>query len=75
MNLSGIRAAGDAKYTMYASIVTSVVGRVAFSVFFAIVLNMGVIGIALAMVCDWGLKAVLIQHRYRSGKWKDKKVI
>jgi Na+-driven multidrug efflux pump len=36
---------------------------------------MGVIGIVIAMICDWAIKAVLIVIRYRSGKWKSFKVI
>ena len=36
---------------------------------------MGVIGIALAMVLDWCIKAALDIYRFRSGKWKNRKVI
>lgn len=36
---------------------------------------MGVIGITLAMICDWAAKAALIFWRYRSGKWKNFVVI
>ena len=36
---------------------------------------MGVIGIALAMVLDWCIKAVLDIIRFRSGKWTANKVI
>ena len=38
-------------------------------------IRLGIIGIAWAMVLDWSLKAVLDIWRFRSGKWKDKKVI
>lgn len=72
---SGMRAAGDVKYTMYASIISTVICRVALSVLFGMVLNLGVIGITLAMVADWGIHAVLISIRYMSGKWKNYKVI
>lgn len=72
---SGMRAAGDVKYTMYASIISTVVCRVILSVLFGIVLNLGVIGITLAMVADWGIHAVLIGIRYMGGKWKNYKVI
>lgn len=72
---NGMRAAGDVKYTMYASIFSTVVCRTAFSVLFGITLNLGVIGITLAMVCDWAVKAALILLRWKSGKWKNFKVI
>lgn len=72
---SGLRAAGDVKFTMYAALFGTVVCRVAFSVLFGIVMNMGVVGIALAMVVDWTIKGLLIVWRYRSGKWRNFKVI
>lgn len=72
---SGMRAAGDVKFTMYASVFSTVVCRVALSILFGIVLNLGVIGITMAMVADWGIHALLIVLRYRSGKWKNFKVI
>ena len=37
--------------------------------------NLGVIGVTMAMVCDWTIKAFLILMRWRSGKWKTFKVI
>lgn len=72
---NGMRAAGDVKYTMYASIFSTVICRVVFSVLFGVVMNMGVIGITLAMIADWTIHAVLILLRYRSGKWKTFQVI
>lgn len=72
---NGLRAAGDVKYTMYAAIFATVICRVALSILFGIILKMGVIGIVIAMICDWAIKAVLIVIRYRSGKWKNFKVI
>ncbi len=72
---NGLRAAGDVKFTMYASIFSTLVCRVVLSVLFGIVLDLGVIGITLAMIADWGIHAVLVGLRYRSGKWKDFKVI
>lgn len=72
---NGLRAAGDVKFTMYASIFSTVVCRVVLSVLFGIILDLGVIGITLAMIADWGIHAVLVGLRYRSGKWKNFKVI
>ena len=72
---SGLRAAGDVKFTMWASIFATVVCRTLLSYILALWLNMGVIGIALAMVLDWCIKAALDIWRFRSGKLKNKKVI
>ncbi len=72
---NGLRACGDVKYTMYTSIFSTVVCRVILSVIFGIWMNLGVIGIALAMVGDWAIKSAFIAKRYYQGKWKQFKVI
>lgn len=72
---SGLRAAGDVKFTMFAAIFSTVVCRVAFLVLFGIVLGMGVVGVTIAMVIDWCVKAALIFRRYRSRKWPQFRVI
>lgn len=72
---NGLRAAGDIRFTMYASIFATVVYRVVFSVIFGVWMNRGVIGICLAMVGDWLVKALLILVRYRSRKWTEFRVI
>ena len=72
---NGMRAAGDVHFTMYASIFATVVCRTALSVLFGVYFELGVIGITIAMVCDWAIKAFLVLLRWRSGKWKEFKVI
>ena len=68
-------AAGDIRFTMYASIFATVVCRVVFSVIFGVWMNLGVFGICLAMVGDWLVKALLVLVRYRSRKWTEFRVI
>ena len=72
---NGLRAAGDVKFTMYVSIASTIFGRLVLSYLLGITLDMGVIGIALAMVCDWIIRAVIFFWRERSGKWKAFQVI
>lgn len=72
---NGLRAAGDVKYTMYTSIFATVICRVILSIIFGIWMNLGVIGVALAMGCDWAIRAILIVSRYKKGKWKEMQVI
>ena len=49
--------------------------RLLLSWLLGIVLQMGVIGIALAMVSDWVIRAILFYWRQQSGKWKTFQVI
>lgn len=72
---NGLRAAGDVRYTMIISIASTVLGRLVFSLIFAIYFNMGVIGIAIAMCLDWSLRGIIFFIRFQSNKWTEFKVI
>lgn len=72
---NGLRAAGDVKFTMYVSILSTIGCRVLFSIILGIWLNLGVIGVAFAMCLDWGIRAFLFWKRFRNGKWKSFQVI
>ena len=72
---NGLRAAGDVKFTMYVSIASTIFGRLLLSYLLGITLHMGVIGIAVAMVSDWSIRAVIFLWRQKSGKWKAFQVI
>lgn len=71
----GLRAAGDVKFTMIVSISSTIFGRLILSVIFGIYFNMGVIGIALAMISDWMIRAVLFILRYKSQRWQEFQLI
>lgn len=72
---NGLRAAGDVRFTMAVSIVSTLAVRLLLSWLLGIVFDMGVIGIAIAMACDWVFRAVIFYLRQRSGKWKNFEVI
>ena len=72
---NGLRAAGDVKFTMYVSVISTLAVRLLLSWLLGIGLQMGVIGIAIAMVCDWVIRATIFFWRQRSGKWKTFRVI
>lgn len=72
---NGLRAAGDVKFTMYVSVLSTIAVRLLLSWLLGVVLQMGVVGIALAMVGDWIVRAVVFFWRQRSGKWKTFQVI
>lgn len=72
---SGLRAAGDVKYTVYTSIFTTLCVRLIFSYLFAVVMNLGVMGIAWAMCADWTVRGLMFFFRMQSGSWKRFKMI
>lgn len=72
---NGLRAAGDIKYTMIVSILSTVLGRLVFSIIFAVYFNLGVLGIAFAMCLDWTIRAIIFYLRFKSEKWTAFKVI
>lgn len=72
---AGLRAAGDAKFTMVVTVISTIGIRLLLSVLLGIVLNMGVIGIVFAMCADWLFKAALFEIRFRKGMWKQLSVI
>lgn len=71
----GLRAAGDVRFTMIWSMVTTIAVRLLFSILFAVVLDMGVIGIAMAMCLDWCIRAAAFYIRFRGGRWKQYRLI
>ena len=72
---NGLRAAGDVKFTMYVSVISTIAVRLLLSWLLGVVLQMGVVGIAAAMVGDWFIRAVIFFWRQKSGKWKAFQVI
>ncbi len=72
---NGLRAAGDVTFTMYVSVLSTLAVRLLFSWLFGVILQMGVIGIALAMVADWTVRAVIFLWRQKSGRWKTCQVL
>ncbi len=71
----GLRATGDVAFTTIISLFTTIGVRLVFSYIFAIGLNMGVIGIAIAMSLDWCIRGIIYWIRYKQGKWKTFQVL
>lgn len=67
---NGIRAAGDAKFTMYAGIFSMLVFRLGGAALFGIVFNLGVIGVWIAMGLDWLCRSIFFLYRFHGDKWK-----
>ena len=74
---NSLRATGDAVFTMVVSLTTMFVCRVALSYVFACSwgLGLGMLGVWLAMFCDWIVRAVCFLWRYWRGSWKKIHVI
>ena len=66
---NSFRAASDVKFTMITSITSMWIFRVGLSYVFALYMNMGVLGVWLAMFCDWTFRACVYGTRYITGKW------
>lgn len=67
---SALRAAGDAKVTMVISLASMWIFRIIFSYVLGGWLGLGVLGVWIAMVIDWCVRAVCMTLRYKTGKWK-----
>lgn len=65
-----LRAAGDAKVTMIIALATMWIFRIVFSYILGGYFGMGVLGVWIAMVIDWGVRAACMALRYKTGKWK-----
>lgn len=72
---NSLRAAGDVRFTMSVSIISMWVCRIGFSYVFALWLDMGLMGVWIAMICDWVVRDICFVWRFFSGKWKNRQVI
>jgi putative MATE family efflux protein len=72
---NGLRAAGDVTFTAAVSAVSMWVVRVGLSFLLCRVLGVGLEGVWYAWFTDWVVRLLFYVHRYRSGKWAEKRVL
>lgn len=72
---SGLKGAGDARYTMVTSIIGMWVFRITFGYLLGITLKLGLIGVWFGMYTDWVVRGILYVLRFKGGKWKNHIVI
>lgn len=72
---NALRAAGDVKYTMLVSILSMWTFRIGLSYIFALFLNLGILGVWLAMIVDWIFRSLLFYIRFIRGKWREQRAI
>ena len=70
-----LRAAGDAKFTMYVSIASMWLFRVLLSRILGVNLGMGLIGVCWGMFIDWYCRGIFFTVRFLRGRWKTKTVV
>lgn len=70
-----LRAANDARFTMTVSVLSMWTLRIGFGILMGSVFGMGVIGVWIAMIIDWFIRAAFFVYRYKKGKWMNVKII
>lgn len=72
---NAIRAAGDARFTMAVGVGSMFCVRIVGAYMFGTVLGLKTQGVWIAMYCDWIVRICFFYARWRSGKWKEFRVI
>lgn len=72
---NGLRAANDVRFTMLTSIFSMWIFRIGFSYILGQWLNMGVLGVWVAMSIDWVFRAILFVVRLYRGKWMYRQIL
>jgi putative MATE family efflux protein len=67
---NALRAANDVKFTMWISMISMWVWRIGFSYVLAIILNMGVLGVWIAMTIDWLFRSICFAIRFHQEKYR-----
>lgn len=65
----GLRAAGDIKFSMIASVSIMWGCRVALGIFLIRIFHFGLMGVWIGMFVDWIVRAVIFTTRFVNGKW------
>jgi len=71
---AGLRGAGDVRYTMIVSIISMWLLRILSGYVFAIVFQMGILGIWVGMYADWVGRSIFFVRRMRGDRWLKKPV-
>ena len=70
-----LRAANDAKFTMIVSAASMLIFRLCFSYILGRYMNLGLLGVWIAMFIDWIVRCIFFVWRYRSGKWMNRRLV
>jgi len=72
---SALRAAGDSKFTSIVSMLSMWLFRVVMGYILGIILPFGIVGVWIAMDCEWGVRALVFMMRFRGKKWYQHRLI
>lgn len=72
---NALRAANDVTFTMLVSIFSMWIFRIVLSYIFVKIFDIGVLGVWLAMFCDWIVRTIFFMLRFKSGKWKNRQYL
>ena len=74
---NALRASGDVMFTMAVSMGSMFLFRIASSYFLSCDwgMGLGLLGVWLGMIIDWGVRSLIFVLRFLSGRWKSHKVI
>ena len=67
---NALRAAGDVKFTMWVSMISMWVWRIGFSYVLAVVFEVGVLGVWIAMTIDWVSRGSCFVFRFVKEKYR-----
>ena len=66
---SALRAAGDSRFTSLVAMLSMWLFRVVLGYILGIVLPFGIVGVWVAMDCEWGVRGVIFLRRFHGKKW------
>ncbi len=72
---NALRAANDVKYTMWLSMISMWVWRIGFSYVLAIIFDLGVLGVWIAMTIDWLFRSIFFVTRFLKEKYRNLNII
>ncbi|RDY27091.1 MATE family efflux transporter [Romboutsia weinsteinii] len=72
---SGLKGAGDTKYTMVTAIIGMWIFRICTGYLLGVVLGIGVLGIWIGMYTDWLIRGILYTSRLRGDKWVEHSIV
>ena len=72
---NALRAAGDVKFTLIASMASMWIFRVIFSYILGGTFGLGVYGVWIAMFLDWFARTIVFVTRYHGDRWYQRKLV
>ncbi|MDB5052431.1 MAG: Na+-driven multidrug efflux pump [Bacilli bacterium] len=72
---SALRASGDSKFTSIIAMLSMWLFRIVLGYILGIVFHFGIIGVWVAMNCEWGVRGCIFLWRFSGKKWYQHRVI